>query len=177
MVVQTKNTSKGVVIRYVFDDVNEYAKRLEFYEEIVNEDMSEEYRENLKSVIQLFKEYYEESNRYCDGKPTVTIFENHIYKIGALLFDIEYLCMEWSSKYLTLLKEHVSLLKEHKSLIEEQYSALKEEQAMTSKLRSLIETNDDFATEFRSLMIKFKQNYTDETEDGKYITEAGGSGL
>lgn len=177
MVVQTKNTSKGIVIRYIFDDANEYAKRLEFYEEIVNEDMSEEYRENLKSVIQLFKEYYVESNRYCDGKPTVTIFENHIYKIGALLFDIEYLSIEWSNKYLTLLKEHVSLLKEHKSLIEEQSSASKEELAMTKKLRSLIETNDDFATAFRSLLMKFIQNYTDETEDGKYITEADGSGL
>ncbi len=177
MVVQTKNTSEGIVIRYIFDDANEYAKRLEFYEEIVNEDMSEEYRENLKSVIQLFKEYYEESNRYCDGKPTVTIFENHIYKIGALLFDIEYLSIKWSSKYLALLKEHVSLLKEHKSLIEEQSSASKEELAMTKKLRTLIETNHDFATEFRSLLIKFIQNYRDETEDGKYITEAEGSGL
>ena len=156
MVVQTKNTSKGVVIRYVFDDVNEYAKRLEFYEEIVNEDMAEEYRENLKSVIQLFKEYYEESNRYCDGKPTVTIFENHIYKIGALLFDIEYLSIEWSSKYLALLKEHNSMLKQYTS-------DLKEKVTYIDKYYSLIEINTNFILEFKALLKKYIKDDADKT--------------
>lgn len=110
MYVTTVNTRKGLVIRYVFEDVEEYQCELEWLEDIAKNRIAVDYREDIEDVIQLFKEYYDESNIYCDGKPAVTIFENHIYKIGALIFVITNLDLVWLKKHLADLREQNKIL-------------------------------------------------------------------
>lgn len=120
MYVETKRTSKGHVVRYVFDTIEEYKILMDNLDAIAKSEIFKNKEENLKSIIDLFHDYYDKSNKYCDGKPAVTIFENHIFKIGALLFDFEMLAYGWTTKYMSLLEDYIDLQDRVATLMEKE---------------------------------------------------------
>lgn len=103
MEIERKNTSKGLVLRYIFEDMNEYNEWMKSLEDICNNEIRENKKEDLNKLIGLFKDYFEENNKYT-SKPTVTVFENHILTVAALLWVVMELSISWMNKYIELQK-------------------------------------------------------------------------
>ena len=118
MEVVQKNTSKGIVIRFVFQDVDEYNLCMDNLTEIC-EGMSEHGNEHLKELIGLFKDYYDPEGRYTDGKPTVTVFENHLLTLAAQLWIIMELSLASSMKNLQILKDYNETLNKYKAVLKQ----------------------------------------------------------
>lgn len=85
MFIQKKNTKKGVVIKFVFDDTKEYNLYLDHLTKL-SQSSFEWIADTIKDVLDLFKEYYTESDSYCENKPAVVVFEDHLLPIASLIF-------------------------------------------------------------------------------------------
>ncbi len=72
----------------------------------------------MKELIDLFTQYYDARGEYSDGKPTVTVFENHILTIAAQLWIIIELSAFWLNKYGQSLTNYSNNLKENIALQE-----------------------------------------------------------
>ena len=101
--------TKGVVIRYIFDDVEEYnliMENLKSTERILE---NEKCKENIEKLITLFKSYYDAESPYCDNKPAVTVFEEHLLTIAIQLTLFTPLCLTFFSKILEMKSEYSKL--------------------------------------------------------------------
>ncbi len=85
MFIQKKNTKKGVIIKYVFDDTREYDLYLDHLAKL-SLSSSDWIADTTKDVLDLFKSYYTAADSYCDNKPVVVVFEDHLLAIASLIF-------------------------------------------------------------------------------------------
>lgn len=107
-----KKTRKGLVIRYVFDDVEEYNNIVDLLTSLCDE-MPENNREDIENLSKLFKDYYEPSSEYADGKPTVTVFEEHFLTLAVLVGDILPIYSMMLNRVISAKKEHLKEIENH----------------------------------------------------------------
>lgn len=113
-----KKTRKGLVIRYVFDDEGEYNNLIEVITSICDK-MPEDDRKDMEELIKLFKDYYNPQSEYAEGKPSVTVFEDHLLTLAVLVWNILpiynmmlYREIETKEKYLNILDRYNNILSE-----------------------------------------------------------------
>lgn len=111
MDIKRVNTSKGLVIRYVFEDEAEYQTYMEYLSSI-ERCFDEEKKENIHNLIDLFSHYYDPHSQYEENRPVVTVFENHMLTIAAqlwILMDLHLIKLERENDLLT---KNLKLLEE-----------------------------------------------------------------
>lgn len=110
MIIKRVDTrTKGVVIRYIFDDIEEYNLTMENLHSTERILENEKCKEDIRELITLFQNYYVPESPYCDNKPAVTVFENHLLTIAVQLALFTPLCLTFFSKILDMKREYTKL--------------------------------------------------------------------
>lgn len=101
--------TKGVVIRYIFDDIEEYNLTMENLHSTGRILENEKCKEDIRELITLFQDYYVAECPYCDNKPAVTVFEDHLLTIAVQLTLFTPLCLTFFRKMLVMRREYTNL--------------------------------------------------------------------
>ena len=84
---ELRTNDNRVVIKFVFDHAEEYDLTLDFLKEL-SEDFPKVKRKEPVYIIDLFKKYHKPEDKYCEDRPTVTVFENHFIDIARIFLDL-----------------------------------------------------------------------------------------
>lgn len=128
MYIEQVKTSKGIAIRYVFSDMDEYSNFMNMLKEIASflqgkvcepEITQEDSSDNLKALISLFNKYFEPEGKYTEGKPTVTVWENHYLIVASQIVTILNIDGKW--------RDFISFVNEKLKKTNEIYDKIPEE--------------------------------------------------
>ncbi len=127
-----KKTRKGLVIRYVFDDEDEYNNLIDAITSICDK-MPEDDKKDIEELIKLFKDYYNPQSEYAEGKPSVTVFEDHLLTLAVLVWNVIPI-------YTMVLKQQLNATKKYVNAVENYTNEVKEHTETLKKLRDAKQT-------------------------------------
>lgn len=117
MEISSKKTKdKGFVVKYIFDDEEEYSLYIKAMEIILNKLPKEEDRNRYAEIINLFRNYYTQSDPYSKNKPAVTISEENIPILAMTIWFLFDTNAVMQAKEIKLYKEFNEFITEYRNL-------------------------------------------------------------
>lgn len=111
-----KSKGKGFVLKYIFDDEEEYSLYIKAMEIILNKLPKEEDRNGYAEIIDLFRNYYTQSDPYSKNKPVVTISEKNIPILAMTIWFLFDTNAVMQAKEIKLYKEFNEFITEYRNL-------------------------------------------------------------
>jgi len=115
-IISKRTKNKGFVVKYIFDDEEEYSLYVKAMEIILNKLPKEEDRNRYAEIINLFKNYYTQSDPYSKNKPTVTISEENIPILAMTIWFLFDTNAAMQAKQVRLYKKVNELITEYTNL-------------------------------------------------------------
>lgn len=123
-IISKRTKDKGFVVKYIFDDEEEYSLYVKAMEIILNKLPKEEDRNKYAEIINLFKNYYTQSDPYSKNKPAVTISEENVPILAMTIWFLFDTNAAMQAKQVRLYKEFNVLITKYTNL-QVEYEELK----------------------------------------------------